>query len=55
LVWSFDLEALDRFENGGYRRILVFLFPASTGDVTVVAIITNHLLSLVGYVRANSG
>ena len=42
------------FNNTGYQTILVFLLPSPTADVTVVAIIADHLISFIRYMRRHS-
>jgi len=36
-IWSFDLEALDRFQNTVNEIILIFLLTKLLGDVTIEA------------------
>ncbi len=42
-----------RFQNTGYQLVLVVLFPLAPGYVTDVAVISHHLLSLIGDVRTH--
>jgi hypothetical protein len=48
---SFDLEALDRFQDTGYPFIPALLFPVAQANIAVIAIVTDQLFSLVGNMR----
>ena len=44
-----------RFEDGEYHSVLILLFPLVATDITIVAVISDHLFSLVWYMRTHGG
>jgi hypothetical protein len=43
-----------RFQDTGYPLIVILLFPLPTRDIAVISIVTDHLLPLVGDMRASA-
>ena len=43
------LSVVIRLKYARYHTILVFFFPSSAGDVTVMSVVSDHLFALIGH------